>query len=188
MVYTNHVRIIAGKFGSRQLRFPSALHLKPTGSRVRETLFNWLMYDIDGARCLDAFAGSGVLGFEALSRGAKSVRFLDNNPKVVDALKKNAAMLGCDADSVVRSGDVKTFIQQAPSEAFDLVFLDPPFHHDTLLSLLGQLVIAQRLTAEAKIYIEFAKGKYNLQKIPVALAVHKQKVIGDVEFALCGLA
>src|SRR5579872_441133 len=86
----NTVRIIGGDWRSRRIQFPATTDLRPTPDRVRETVFNWLQYDIEGAVCLDAFAGSGALGFEALSRGAQSVTFIDPQPIVISAIQHNA--------------------------------------------------------------------------------------------------
>ena len=184
MPYTNHVRIIGGTFSSRNIHFPNALHLKPTGSRIRETLFNWLMHDIDGANCLDAFAGSGILGFEALSRGAKSVTFTDNNPKVVHALKENIAMLGVESRCQVRNTDIIKLLPEPMAQRFDLVLLDPPFKKDDLPTILEHLIHQQALKLGAKIYVEYAREKYNSQTLHQALQLLKHKIIGEVEFGL----
>jgi 16S rRNA (guanine966-N2)-methyltransferase len=122
----NKLRIIGGDWRSRQLSFVDAPGLRPTPARVRETLFNWLQYDIFGKQCLDLYAGSGALGFEAASRGAKSVIQVENNVQACRCLKDNAlALSAADRITVVQS-DVLRYLEGG-AQAFDVVFLDPPF-------------------------------------------------------------
>lgn len=120
--------------------------------RVRETLFNWLQYDVEGARVLDAFAGSGALGFEALSRGAHEVIFLEKNPKAALQLKENLGVLKA-KNAQVWAGDALTWLAQNP-EPYDLVFLDPPFGMD----LLPRAVEALSLLPGALVYVEHESG------------------------------
>ncbi len=122
---SNRVRIIGGIWRSRILRFPDVDGLRPTPDRVRETVFNWLGQDLSGRHCLDLFAGSGALGFEALSRGAASVTMVERDPRAFRGLKENAALLGAPRLNLV-CGDAIEFLRRA-SERFDVVFLDPPF-------------------------------------------------------------
>ncbi|MDP1665373.1 MAG: 16S rRNA (guanine(966)-N(2))-methyltransferase RsmD [Methylobacter sp.] len=122
----NKLRIIGGDWRSRQLSFVDAPGLRPTPARVRETLFNWLQYEIFGKQCLDLYAGSGALGFEAASRGAKSVIQVENNVQACHCLKDNAlALSATDRIKVVQS-DVLRYLA-GDAQAFDVVFLDPPF-------------------------------------------------------------
>lgn len=132
------IRIIGGKWRSRRLDFHTAEGLRPTGDRIRETLFNWLAPHIQGARCLDLFAGSGALSFEALSRGAASCTALDNNPKVIAQLRANQSALGAE-DLQLIQGDTRDYLaHRQPDTRFDIVFMDPPFAHNmhTEISLL----------------------------------------------------
>jgi len=123
----NRVRIIGGSSRSRVITFPDVPGLRPTPDRVRETLFNWLGHDLTGRRCLDLFAGSGALGFEALSRGAASVTMVERSPRAWRALRDNAALLGASGLNLMR-GDALEFLAHNPGAAeFDLIFLDPPF-------------------------------------------------------------
>ena len=122
---SNRVRIIGGLWRSRILRFPDVDGLRPTPDRVRETVFNWLGQDLSGRDCLDLFAGSGALGFEALSRGAASVTMVERDPRAFRALRENAALLGAPRLNLV-CGDAIEFLRRA-SGGFDVVFLDPPF-------------------------------------------------------------
>jgi 16S rRNA (guanine966-N2)-methyltransferase len=119
------LRIIGGAWRGRKIRFPPVEAIRPTPDRVRETVFNWLQQDIAGARCLDLYAGSGALGFEALSRGAARVVFVDLEPAVTRHLSRTLEDLGCDRGVVV-GADASQYLGGTP-EAFDLVFLDPPY-------------------------------------------------------------
>lgn len=133
------------------LRFPESEALRPTPDRVRETLFNWLGQDLDGLLCLDLFAGSGALGFEAASRGAAKVVMVETAPKVLAALEENARTLGAGARlEIVRSDAVKFVTSTALR--FDVLFLDPPYRQgwiDRLLPLLPRI-----LNEDAQIYVE----------------------------------
>src|SRR5690606_31741912 len=122
----NRIRIIGGDWRSRVLDFPDLPELRPTPDRVRETLFNWLQFDITGARCLDLFAGSGVLGFEALSRGAASVMAFETDTSAVRALRENASRLGARGYQLT-PGSALEWLQHGTPQTFDIVFLDPPF-------------------------------------------------------------
>lgn len=147
------VRIIAGQWRRRQITFPVSPGCRPTHDRVRETLFNWLSPYIAGANCLDLFAGSGALGFEALSRGAKHVTFVDHSKVVVDALIKNAALLKTDNAEII----LDDCLQQIPmlSHApFDIVFLDPPFGQGLVEQSIAVLEESNVLREKAFVYVE----------------------------------
>lgn len=146
----NRVRIIGGEWRSRIVSFPPARDLRPTPDRIRVTLFNWLGQDLTGQSCLDLFAGSGVLGFEAASRGARRVVMVENSASVFRALQENAAKL--DASAVeLRRLDAIEFLR-TDNGLYDVVFLDPPFRADCLPGLLPELV--PRLAAGALIHVE----------------------------------
>ena len=147
---SNQVRIIAGRFRRRLLHFPDVPGLRPTPDRVRETLFNWLGQDLTGLACLDAFAGSGALGFEAASRGAARVLLLDQDARALAALRGNARELGIDTVEV-RAGDGMAFLK-GEGEAFDVIFLDPPFADGLLEPALG--AAATHLRPGGRIYAE----------------------------------
>ncbi|ATE58610.1 16S rRNA (guanine(966)-N(2))-methyltransferase RsmD [Thauera sinica] len=121
----SRVRIVGGTWRSRLLDVADAAGLRPTPDRVRETLFNWLGQDLDGLRCLDLFAGSGILGFEAASRGASEVVLVERDPHALDALHKAAKTLQAAQVEIVR-GDAVKFLQNV-CRKFDVVFLDPPY-------------------------------------------------------------
>src|SRR5690625_7049582 len=125
------IRIISGRWRGRRLKVPGLPGLRPSGDRVRETLFNWLQWDIAGARCLDLFAGTGALGLEALSRGAAKVTFVERNRKLVAALRELAASWPGGEGMEVVQGDVAGWLASQAGRnhdaSFDLVFIDPPF-------------------------------------------------------------
>ena len=156
----NTVRIVGGLWRSRILEFPDAVDLRPSPDRVRETLFNWLGRDLTGMVCLDLFAGTGALGFEALSRGAASVIMVEKNPVVLRALRDNAAKLGATGLTVVR-GDALEFARGAHSR-FDVVFVDPPYRlglQAAALDLLrGLLAVGGRVYVEGNAVFEAPRG------------------------------
>jgi 16S rRNA (guanine966-N2)-methyltransferase len=120
-----NVRVIAGEWRGRRIAIPDGTAVRPTPDRVRETLFNWLREMVEGAHCLDLFAGTGVLGFEALSRGAAEVWFVEQDARLVAALQATAATFGVRPQIVRR--DVLAFLREPPPRRFDLAFLDPPY-------------------------------------------------------------
>src|ERR1700682_2440780 len=133
----NRVRIIGGQWRSRLIKFPPAAQLRPTPDRVRETLFNWLGQRLDGLTCLDLFAGSGALGFEAASRGAARVVMVENDRQAFGALGGYKDLLRATQVELV-FGDALDYLRRS-KEAFDVVFLDPPFRQNALASALGEL-------------------------------------------------
>lgn len=148
---TNTLRIIAGEHRGRKLNFVDAPNLRPTPDRMRETLFNWLQPVIYGARCLDLFAGSGALGFEALSRGASDVVFVEKDAKAAQRLDENLQLLSYDKIKCQQK-TAQSFLQGVPT-AFDVVFLDPPYQGDMLPEIIMQLD-AGWLAEGARIYLE----------------------------------
>jgi 16S rRNA (guanine966-N2)-methyltransferase len=169
------VRIIGGTHRRRWIEFPDAEGLRPTPDRVRETLFNWLGQTLYGKRCLDLFAGSGALGFEAASREAKDVLMVERNPKVANLLRDNIKKLGF-SNIALRGGDGLEFVQQ-PSEPFDVIFLDPPFDSNYLPRLLP--LLSDRLAQDGVVYLEsgalFEPGTpWQVAKQGRAGAVHYQ--------------
>ena len=156
MAKSNQVRIIGGEWRSRRITFPDHEGLRPSADRVRETLFNWLGQDLGGQCCLDLFAGSGALAFEALSRGAARVVMVEKSRRVCEALRRNADLLGA-KNLQLHCADALEFATVAAADAaarFDVVFLDPPFHSP----LLGQALplIAPLLRPGARVYVESA--------------------------------
>jgi 16S rRNA (guanine966-N2)-methyltransferase len=151
---SNRVRIVGGTWRSRVIEFPDALGLRPTPDRVRETLFNWLGQTLHGKRCLDLFAGSGALGFEAASRGAESVVMVEAQRVAIAALEKNKAALDARSIIVVGEDAIRFLDRHAATKAlpFDVIFLDPPFASDLLEKALAKLALA--MAEGALVYAE----------------------------------
>jgi 16S rRNA (guanine966-N2)-methyltransferase len=149
---THKVRIIAGRWRGRRLPVADVPGLRPTPDRTRETLFNWLAPFIPGARCLDLFAGSGALGFEALSRGAQQVTMIERDARVFRQLQEVADMLQAEGLDLHR-GDALTFLKADP-RPFDVLFLDPPFRQGLLAPCLQRLDTDGWLAPGARIYLE----------------------------------
>lgn len=146
------VRIIAGEWRGRRLKVPDIKDLRPTPDRVRETLFNWLAPSISGAHCLDLFTGSGVLGFEALSRGAASVTMVDQAPAVITLLKAELTQFRAENAQVYRAQIPKQL--KEPERPFDIVFLDPPYQENLLLPTCFYLEERGFLAEFSQIYLE----------------------------------
>lgn len=144
------VRINAGIWRSRLIKFPQVAGLRPTPDRVRQTVFNWLGQDLTGKNCLDLFAGTGVMGFEALSRNAKHVVIVESNRLACASLTQNQAMLDTNLCHIF-FGDALNFLVQN-TEIFDVVFCDPPYHQQWLDKVLPQL--KAHVSVQALIYVE----------------------------------
>lgn len=181
---SNKLRIIGGQWRGRKLNFPDEPGLRPTPDRVRETLFNWLQAIIVGSRCLDLFAGSGALGFEALSRGAKHVAMIDKSRQVVSALGNNLKLLGVDNASLVNT-DASHLLTQANTlgQTFDVVFLDPPFHQDLIVPCCEGLEKNGFLDPVAYIYLE-AEHTIDEDMLPATFSIIRSKKAGKVNFHL----
>ena len=180
------LRIIGGEWRSRQLPVLDLPGLRPTTDRVRETLFNWLQNDIPGARCLDLFAGSGALGFEAASRGAASVTLLELQPAAADQLAANMQLLQAQNIQLIRANALN-WLAQYQGEPFDLVFLDPPFASDLLEPAINLLCQQQLLSSDACVYIE-CDACQPLPTLPPGWQLTKQKKAGQVGYYLVRLS
>ncbi len=178
------VRIIGGSCRGRRLSFPDLPGLRPTGDRIRETLFNWLQPQMPGARCLDLFAGSGALGLEAASRGAGQVVMLDRSPAVIHQLKAHAELLGLEQVQVVQA-DALTWLQEPPAAPFDIVFLDPPFGAGLIEPCCQALVAGDWLQPQGRLYIETAL-KEPLPALPPGWQLLREKRAGQVAYYLVG--
>lgn len=153
----NEVRIIAGQWKSRLIRFPDELGLRPTGNRIRETLFNWIAGDVIGARCWDLFGGSGALGFEAASRGAESVLITEKSPKVVAALQASKELLGASMVKVLEWSVPQEPLPQ-PHD-FDIVFVDPPFAQHAVFDSLEYLLIHGYVSSGGLVFLEVPRDE-----------------------------
>lgn len=172
----NQVRIIGGTWRSRIIRFPSKKQLRPTPDRVRETLFNWLGQDLTGTACLDLFAGSGALGFEAASRGARRVVMVEEDRECCAALVANRSALGA-ASVELKCSDALEFLRGS-DERFDVIFLDPPFRAGYWPRLLP--LLPRRMASKALVYREGAGAL----EVPAGWDAVKQGRAGQVRFQL----
>jgi 16S rRNA (guanine966-N2)-methyltransferase len=172
----NRVRIIAGKWRSRIVKFPAAAQLRPTPDRVRETLFNWLGQRLDGLACLDLFAGSGALGFEALSRGASRVVMVESDRKVAAGLRESGRELGAEGLEVVNAEAMAWLAKGA--ERFDVAFVDPPYASNLARASLEAL--PPRLNPGARVYAESAQPL----ELPAPWRVLREDRAGAVRYAL----
>ncbi len=179
---SNTLRIVGGRWRSRRLRFIDADGLRPTPDRVRETLFNWLQFEIPGAHCLDAFAGSGALGFEALSRGAATAVMIERERLQHQALLAAAAELGADGARILL-GDADSLLAKAgdwrPVAGFDVVFLDPPYNKGLVQKTVQQLLELGLLRTEALLYIE-SELDWEALSLPVSIQQLKSTRAGSV--------
>lgn len=176
------LRIVAGKWRSRLLPVADVEGLRPTPERIRETLFNWLTPGLQGKRCLDLFAGSGALGFEALSRGARSAVFVERSATAARVLRENVARLAAE-HAEVREHDALDFLAHETSELFDIVFLDPPFADDMLDVLCRLVDRSSILSPGARIYIE-QPCEQPVPGLPDGWSILKEKTAGNVRYAL----
>ncbi len=172
----NRVRIIGGQYRRRLLDFPDADGLRPTPDRVRETLFNWLGQDLPGWTCLDLFAGSGALGFEAASRGAARVVMIERDAKAIRALEHNRATLAASQLDILRVDALAWLANNR--EVFDLVFVDPPFDSGLAARVLPDL--ASHLKSGGHAYVE--QGTEVIA--PPGLIIQRSGRAGRSHFAL----
>jgi 16S rRNA (guanine966-N2)-methyltransferase len=191
------VRIIGGKWRGRRIEILDGAELRPTPDRVRETLFNWLMPVLPGARCLDLYAGTGALGLEALSRGAADCWFAERDPRVAAAVEATLLRFcGTGRDSAaprdgpgsparhgrVLATDARRWLKQPPVATFDVVFLDPPYAADNLGELCT-LLARGWLATTAWIYLETSRSQ-SFPELPGGWHLHRESQAGDVRFAL----
>jgi 16S rRNA (guanine966-N2)-methyltransferase len=184
------LRIIGGEYRSRIVAFDPGTPVRPTPDRVRQTLFDWLAPVIEGARCLDLFAGSGALGLEALSRGASHVTFVESGAKQAAAIRAALATLGATARAEVRNEDALAFVAAMPALStveggrshalYDVAFLDPPFDAGLLVPALEALPRA--LSADARVYAEWHRA--GALPWPAGYAPVREKKAGQVSYAL----
>ncbi|OTA19332.1 putative DNA methylase [Xenorhabdus beddingii] len=175
------IRIIGGKWRGRKLPVPDSNGLRPTTDRVRETLFNWLMPTIQGARCLDCFSGSGALGFEALSRYASHATLIEYDRNVAKQLSANLVSLNAENANVVQ-GNALQYLN-GEGTPFNVVFLDPPFRQGMLTEAIHLLEANGWLAAESWIYVE-AESESAASEVPANWQLHREKVAGQVAYRL----
>lgn len=174
------MRIIGGRWRNTRLPVPYAEGLRPTSDRVRETLFNWLMPKLPGARVLDLFAGSGALGLEAVSRGAASAQLVERDPALVAALRDVVGRLDAAAQVQVAAGDALRWLETAPAQQADIVFVDPPFADGMWAQVFERL--PRHLAADAWLYVEAPSGA--VPRVPAGWSLHREGGTRDVGYAL----
>lgn len=180
----NQVRIVGGQWRGRKLSFPDLPGLRPTPDRVRETLFNWLAPVIAGSRCLDLFAGSGALGFEAASRGASRVILVEREPQIARVLREQAQLF-CAETVEVMQADALQYLHGAPRDV-DILLLDPPFGQGLLESALAVLA-GGSLPALSWIYLEAERsldGDQLSALLPYGFELFRSKATGQVGYHL----
>ncbi len=176
------LRIIAGEWRGRSIEFAEAHGVRPTHDRIRETLFNWLQGDIVDAKCLDLFAGSGALGFEALSRGADSVTMMESDRAVYKQLTAAKDLLKADKAMILQQ-PFRDTLGPVSGGPFDVVFLDPPYEQDLLLPAVTWLCNQQMVSDNALIYVEAEVG-FDIDKLTAYFDIYRHKKGRNVQYAL----
>jgi len=178
----HRVRIIGGRWRGRKITFPDGEGLRPTGDRIRETLFNWLMPVLHDARCVDLFAGSGALGFEALSRGAAHCTLVERNVQAVRCLRMAQQQLNAEAAQIILADSVSWLSTSA--DVFDVVFIDPPFADATLLPAALVVLLDQRGLLSVDPWIYFEQSVVTPVIAPTGFATFRQQRAGQVCYGL----
>ncbi len=176
------LRIVGGTLRGRKWKFPDSGALRPTPDRVRETLFNWLAPHIAGMRVLDLFAGSGALAFEALSRGAASAVLVEKDRAAASSLRATAGQFGL-AAARIEGGDALSFLHAQPADAYDLIFLDPPFAASLMEPALAEIGGRGLLAAAGFCYVEQPAAQA-LPELPPGWVVHRSGKAGEVGYHL----
>jgi 16S rRNA (guanine966-N2)-methyltransferase len=172
------IRIIGGKYRGRKLSVLDSPGLRPTPNRIRETLFNWLQFEVQDKKTLDLFAGSGLLSFEALSRGAKSVTLLEKEKKTFVHLKKNANFFDASKITLLQR-DAFEYIKHQSLDSYGLIFIDPPFNTGMLNKLLHCL--KNKLSPDTLLYIE---SENEIKNLPFECICIKEKKTSTVFYSL----
>ena len=189
MAVQNQIRIIGGRCRGRKIPVLRAQSLRPTMDRARETLFNWLMHDIADARCLDVFAGSGALGFESLSRGAKCAVLLEKSSSVFHQLQQSCDLLGFDTSCRVKHRDATKWLARPSREPFDIIFIDPPFQYPQMITkTLYFIAEFQWILPDGLVYIEAPKDYPLALQLPNYWQIYKQTEVSEVAMYLLKIA
>lgn len=179
---SGRLRIVAGKWRRRLLPVAAVDGLRPTAERIRETLFNWLTPHIDGAHCLDLCAGTGALGFEALSRGAAAATFIESSRTAARALEQTVTLLGA-SDATIVCEDACKWLEIATPQPFDIVFIDPPYAAGLLADLCKLLEQHGWLANDALVYLEHDRG-HAPPAVPANWHTQKDQTAGNVRYQL----
>lgn len=179
----NQLRIISGQWRGRKLNIADIPGLRPTGDRIRETLFNWLMPYISDSHCLDLFAGSGALGLESLSRGARSATLVEKNKQAARQLEQHVKTLNAEGADIINHDTLLWLASNTlPKCSFNIVFIDPPFAEKLWHKTIAQLDQCGLLAADSLIYIE--SPKQEILNMDVNWTLLKEKISGDVSYRL----
>ncbi|GAA6141707.1 16S rRNA (guanine(966)-N(2))-methyltransferase RsmD [Hydrogenophaga sp. 5NK40-0174] len=181
------MRIIGGQWKRSKLDVPDRPGLRPTPSRVRETLFNWLGQDLSGWRCVDAFAGTGALGLEAASRGSDAVELIEQDPELVRGLRQAVERLKASDRVSVKAGDGLSALKAMPAGSVDLVFLDPPFGGDAgndAVSLAALAAARHAIHGEGWVYLEAPRAWSEPELADAGYALYRSGKAGQVAFHL----
>lgn len=179
---TSQLRIIGGQWRGQKLEFPERPGLRPTGDRVRETLFNWLGHTLQGAQCLDLFAGSGALGIEALSRGATHCDFVDTDREASTYIDRHLGRLDANHCGATYCAAASDFLGSA-SKTWDIVFVDPPFDARVGEATLTLLLTGGHITLDSWVYFETSRS--NPEAVPERhYEIFREKTAGDVRYQL----
>ena len=177
------IRIIGGKWKGKKIYFDLNDDLRPTPDRAKETLFNWLGQDLSEMRCLDLFSGTGALGFEAFSRGAKKVTFVEKNKKYLQKIKKISFEMNEKENFDFFCAECLNWVKANKAKnKYDLIFIDPPFNKNLINDLLFNILEKDLLSEGGRIYFEFEK-KLNFV-IPKSLSLKKKKSLGKKSYVL----
>lgn len=179
----NRLRIIGGDWRSRVLSFAEVPDIRPTPDRIRETLFNWLQFEITGARCLDLFAGSGALGFEALSRGAAQVLAFEQNHTAAKGIRENCRLLDTNKLELIEGSALDRLQHGSVPAPFDIVFVDPPFASGLYEPCFKALQERGWLAPGAMLYVEAGQPLGSLQ-VPGGWQLQREKRAGEVYYGL----
>lgn len=180
-IKAGNLRIIGGIWRGRKLGFPDVEGLRPTGDRVRETVFNWLQPVLGDSRCLDLFAGSGALGLEAASRGASEVVLVETDRSAYQLLQSNLASLNASQCQLFH-GRAEQFLM-SQNQAFDVVFIDPPYQSNVWTEIAQLLTAKNLLNDGARIYLEYPR-RQDMPDLPSSWHLLKEKKAGDVKYCL----
>jgi len=177
------IRIIGGKWKGKKIHFELNDDLRPTPDRAKETLFNWLGQDLNEMYCLDLFSGTGALGLEALSRGAKKITFVEQNKKYLKKIKNVYIGMTEKEDCDFFCAECLDWVKNNNSQTkYDLIFIDPPFNKNLIDDLLATILRKELLSKNGRIYFEFEK-KLDF-KIPKSLNLKKEKSLGKKSYVL----
>ena len=185
MANSNSLRIIGGTWRSRRLKFIDSPKIRPTPDRVRETLFNWLATNINGATCLDLFAGSGALGFESMSRGADQVVLVEEDARIAAMLNEQKDLFNAQAIEI-KNQNALTYLQDV-NQQYDVIFLDPPFDSDLLEKVIPMILKQQVLSGGGSLYVESAAQQKAIKCLETSLETLnciREKISGEVRYAL----